>query len=98
MKILNYFKENIELLKENARMRRSKKEVEIAYSDIQQRYINLLEWKSEQHDLYLKYQQQCEELIKDKKDLKKQLAEEYEKNNSLKNAQIELENKKFKTK
>lgn len=92
MKILNYFKENIELLKENTRMRRGKKEVEIAYSDIQQKYINLLEWKSEQYDLYLKYQEQCEELIKDKRDLKKQFAEANEMINSLTNIKTELEN------
>lgn len=83
MKILDIFKENMGLVKENSKMRISKKQIEYALSDIQQKYINLLEWKSNQFDLYLKYQEQCEELIKDKKDLKKQLAETNEICNSV---------------
>ena len=75
MKIFDNFKENLELMRENSKMRISKKEIEEAFSDLQQKYINLLEWKSNQFDLYLTYQEQCESLVKDKKDLKRQLAE-----------------------
>ena len=83
MKILDIFKENMGLVKENSKMRISKKQIEYALSDIQQKYINLLEWKSNQFDLYLTYQEQCENLIKDKRDLKKQLAETNEICNSV---------------
>lgn len=78
------------LIDENAKIRKGKREVEDKYNQmlediemIQKKYTSLLEEKSEHFDLYIKYQQQCEELAKEKRNLKKQLAETNEMCNSL---------------
>lgn len=96
------FKLDKDLLHENSRMRRSKKKIESDYTELKDKYIELLEWKSEQFDLYINYQNQCETLMIEKKDLKKQVAEMTENYNSLElcrndlQKQIEKLNRKIK--
>lgn len=84
------FKSDKDLLNENSKMRRSKKQVESDYTELKDKYIELLEWKSEQFDLYINYQNQCETLMIEKRDLKKQLAEMNEKCHSLTESNEEL--------
>ncbi len=88
MKILNFFKNDGELLDEISKLQnekekicKAKEQVENKTSeltqeleDLQQKYISLLEEKSEKFDLYLQYQIQCKELADDKRELKKQNA------------------------
>lgn len=90
MKLQDWFKEKSQLVDENSKMKKGKSKVEEKYykaleelENINSKYTTLLEQKSENFDLYLKYQKQCEELAKDKKELKKQVAELTEMNNSL---------------
>lgn len=85
------FKFDKDLLHENSKMRRSKKQIESDYTELKDKYIELLEWKSEQFDLYINYQNQCEILMIEKKDLKKQVAEMNENCNSLEICKIDLE-------
>lgn len=75
MSILNLFRDNEKLENENTKMRFGKKQVERRYNELNEKYVELLEWKSEQFDLYLDYQKRCEELTKEKRDLKRQLAD-----------------------
>lgn len=90
MKLLDNFKEKKLLIDENAKIRKGKRDVEDKYNQmledidiIQKKYTSLLEEKSDHFDLYIKYQQQCEDLSKEKRSLKKQLAETNEMCNSL---------------
>ena len=82
MIIFDLFKDKIKLATENMNMRKSKFEVEQErnklneeLAEIQTKYIELLEAKSNQFDLYVKYQNQCVELANEKRELKKQCAE-----------------------
>ena len=100
MKLIDWFKSKNKLIVENNIIKKSKKNVEEKYSllfekysEISNKYINLLEEKSQQFDLYIKYQKLCEELSKDKKELKKQLAETQEECNSLITIKDELNKK-----
>lgn len=97
MRIFSLIKEKGQLIDENMKIRKGKYDVEQKYNqlledidDIQKKYTCLLEQKSEQFDLYIKYQQQCEELSKGKKELKKQLAETNEMCNSLTDVNHEM--------
>lgn len=90
MKIIDWFKDKKQLIDENSKIKKGKESVENKFNlmledldDIQKKYINILEQKSEQFDLYIKYQNQCDELTKEKRELKKQLAETNEICNSL---------------
>ena len=82
MKLFDWFNNKNSLINENSKIKKGKKEIEQKYNnllecleEVNKKYVNLLEQKSEQFDLYVKYQKLCEEFSKDKKDLKKQLAE-----------------------
>ena len=86
MRIVDVFKEKWQIVDENMKMRKGKFEVEQKLIDkdkeleeLNKKYINLLEEKSEQFDLYVKYQEQCVSYANDKRELKKQLAESTEK-------------------
>lgn len=88
--ILDWFKEKEQLIDENMKIRKGKFDIEQRYNTmlndmeiIQQKYIDLLEKKSEQFNLYIKYQNQCDDLAKEKRELKKHLAETNELCNSL---------------
>lgn len=107
MKLIDNFKENRELIKENSKIRKGKHNIEQKYNQaledmdtIKKKYIDLLENKSEQFDLYISYQKQCDELAKEKRELKKQLAEANEMCNSLTDINDELskDNDKLKRK
>lgn len=74
MILIDLFKDKNKLSYENMKMRKCKFEIEQEKNllqndlrELQSKYIELLESKSEQFDLYVKYQNQCEELIKEKK-------------------------------
>lgn len=86
MRLVDVFKEKWQIADENMKMRKGKFEVEQKLIDkdkeleeLNKKYINLLEEKSEQFDLYVKYQEQCVSYANDKRELKKQLAESNEK-------------------
>lgn len=86
MRIVDVFKEKWQIIDENMKMRKGKFETEQKLIDkgreleeINKKYINLLEEKSEQFDLYVKYQEQCVSYANEKRELKKQLAESNEK-------------------
>ncbi len=86
MRIVDVFKEKWQIVDENMKMRKGKFETEQKLIDkgreleeINKKYINLLEEKSEQFDLYVKYQEQCVSYANEKRELKKQLAESNEK-------------------
>lgn len=90
MKLFDYFKNQEDVIKEKNIICRNKKKTEKKFNqmledlnDITTKYTELLEQKSEQFDLYIKYQKQCEDLAKEKRSLKKQLAETNEMCNSL---------------
>ena len=90
MKLIDWFKNKKQLIDENSKIRKGKENVECKLrklleqlDEMQKKYINILEEKSGQFDLYIKYQNQCENLIKEKKELKKQFAEKNEKYNLL---------------
>ena len=90
MKLFDYLKDKQQLVDENLKLRRAKHQVEQDIDslnkdvlEISNKYISLLEQKSDQFDLYVKYQKQCEDLSKEKKEIKKQLAESEEICNSL---------------
>ena len=90
MKMFDYLKDKKQLIDENSKIKKGKESIENKINliledldDIQKKYINILEQKSEQFDLYIKYQNQCDELTKEKRELKKQLAETNEICNSL---------------
>ncbi len=78
----DWFKEKEQLISENTKIRKSKKNIEEKYNklleekdELNSKYIYLLEQKSEQFDLYVKYQNQCVDLATEKRELKKQLAD-----------------------
>lgn len=90
MKLFDYFKDQEDIINEKNTICKNKKKTEKKFNqmledlnDITTKYTELLEQKSEQFDLYIKYQKQCEELTKEKRSLKKQLAETNEMCNSL---------------
>ena len=67
--------------KEKEKICNSKKIIEDCYEklkesfdEIQKKYIELLEEKSEKFDLYLSYKEQCKNLTDEKKKLKKEVA------------------------
>lgn len=81
MRFINWFKEKNTLIDENMEIRKGKHKVEQKLNEmletvdeIQNKYIAILEQKSEQFDLYVKYQEQCLELAKDRRELKRDLA------------------------
>lgn len=85
MNVIDWCKNKSKLIDENTKIRKGKHEVEKKFNEmledmneIEKKYIELLEKKSEQFDLYLKYQGECKELANEKKDLKKQLANSQE--------------------
>ena len=76
-----WFKEKFDLVNQNRIMRTSKKQLEKKYTkvideinELNSKYISLLEEKSEKFDLYLYYKSQCEELVKERRELKRQNA------------------------
>lgn len=84
-KFKDWFKEKEQLISENTKIRKSKKNIEEKYNklleekdELNSKYIYLLEQKSERFDLYVKYQNQCEILMKEKRDLKKEFAKTQE--------------------
>lgn len=100
MRLIDWFKEKKQLIDENYKIKKGKKTIEEKYNqilddldEIQKKYINILEEKSEKFDLYINYQTQCEELTKDKKELKKQLADSTTIINSLKTDNEEIQKK-----
>ena len=83
--MIEWFRDKKQLITENSKIRNGKKEIEKKYNElleeidsIQKKYINILEQKSDQFDLYIKYQNQCVDLAAEKKELKKQLADKTE--------------------
>ncbi len=114
MKLLNFFKNDEELLeeinglaKENDTIQEEKNQAELKIQslksqivEIQSRYLKILELKSEQFDLYLKYQTQCEEMQKEKREFKKEIAQLKEQLTEMenKNNELEKENKKIERK
>ena len=77
------FKDEEEL--EVEKIKKGKMQIEEKYhllledmDSLSSKYISLLEQKSERFDLYVDYQNQCADLLKEKKELKKQLAESTE--------------------
>ena len=107
MKLFDWFNNKNSLINENSKIKKGKKEIEQKYNnllecleEVNKKYVNLLEQKSEQFDLYVKYQKLCEEFSKDKKDLKKQLAETQEEWTSLntKNEELNKRNMRFERK
>lgn len=76
-----WFKEKFDLVNQNRIMRTSKKQLEKKYTkvideinELNSKYISLLEEKSEKFDLYLHYKTQCEEFVKERRELKRQNA------------------------
>lgn len=101
-KFKDLFSEKNKLINENMKIRKGKFEVEQKFNDIlldldllKDKYIDLLEKKSAQFDLYIKYQNQCLELSNEKRDLRKKCAELKEeiliKNEQIKFLQSEVE-------
>jgi len=81
MRTIDWFKSRSTLINENMKISKGKfkaenklKEVTDKLANISIKYVDLLEQKSEQFNLYIKYQNQCVELATEKKELKKQLA------------------------
>ena len=85
MKFIDWFKNKKQLIDENAKIKKGKENIESKFNqmledldEIKSKYINLLEQKSEKFDLYIKYLNQCDDLTKEKRELKRQLAESTE--------------------
>ncbi len=100
MKFIDWFKDKAKLINENDKMRKGKNAVELKYqtlqsdyTDISKKYVAFLEQKSEKFDLYIKYQEQCEKLAEERRELKKQLAEANEKYTTLGDTNVELSRK-----
>lgn len=100
MKLFDYFKNQEEVINERNTICKNKKKTEKKFNqmledlnDITTKYTELLEQKSEQFDLYIKYQKQCEDLAKEKRSLKKQLAETNEMCNLLTSNNEEMSEK-----
>ena len=114
MKLLDFFKNDTELLdeinnlsKENDKIQEDKNQAESKIQslrsqlvEIQSRYLKILEQKGEQFDLYLQYQTQCEEMQKEKREFKKEIAQLKEQLTEVekKNNALEKENKKMERK
>lgn len=78
MKWWNNWKENGRIVKENLRMRRSKKALEESYRTLSMKYLELLETKAERFDRYLEYYDLCKELMNERRTLKRHLAKKEE--------------------
>lgn len=83
-------RDRIALVKENQKIRRHKKSLEKDFdkykeakeeeiSELKDKYINILEQKSEVFDKYLHYQEEAIKLANEKRELKRELAEAKEK-------------------
>ena len=100
MKFIDWFKDKTKLISENEKIRKGKNAVELKYktlqfdyTDISKKYVGCLEQKAEKFDLYIKYQEQCEKLAEEKRELKKQLAEVNELCTTLNDANTEFAKK-----
>lgn len=89
-RLVDWFKDKSQLVDENMKIRKGKFIVEQKcnemleeITEISKKYTALLEQKSESFDLYVNYQNQCDCLVKEKRELKKTLAETNEFCNSL---------------
>lgn len=107
MRFINWFKEKNTLIDENMKIRKSKHEVEQKINEmledlhtIEKKYVSVLEQKSEGFDLYVKYQNQCIELARERRELKRDLALAQEEIARLtnENEKLEKENKKLERK
>lgn len=81
MNLINYLKEKNDLIEENAAIRKAKKQVEHKNNvfnekilEISEKYIRLLEQKSEQFDLYIKYRDESVKLADKNREQKKEIA------------------------
>ena len=81
-------KDRIELIKENEKIRRHKKNVEkeleeqkLANEELKDKYIALLEEKCDGFNKYLHYEEEAKKYADKVRELKRELAEEKEKNN-----------------
>ena len=83
MNLIKLAKKNTKKLKLESKLDR--------IDELQTKYIDLLEQKNKGFDLYIKYQEQCVELAKEKRNLKSQLAESKELCTSLTNKNEELQ-------
>ena len=101
MSIKDWFKEKFqdEVEIEVEKIKKGKMQIEEKYhllledmENLSNKYISLLEQKSERFDLYVDYQNQCADLLKEKKEYKKQLAESTETCRSLTECNDELLN------
>lgn len=97
MTFISKIKDNFNLAKENIKIRKGKKQIEEKYNqmleqvdEIQKKYTELLEQKGESFDLYIKYQKMCEDMAKERRELKKQLALSNEECNALNEKNDEL--------
>lgn len=100
MRFIDWFKDKAKLINENDKMRKGKNAIELKmttlqsdYTDMSKKYVAYLEQKSEKFDLYIKYQEQCEKLAEERRELRKQLAEANEKCTSLGDTNIEFAKK-----
>lgn len=66
--------DNLKLCKLINKIKNAKRNLEEKYEELQIKYTNLLEEKSEKFDLYIYYQNQYEKELKERKELKKALA------------------------
>ena len=107
MKFINWFKEKRTLIDENMKIRKGKYDIEQKFNAmledihiIENKYTEILEQKSTQFDLYVKYQNQCVELARERRELKKDLALAQEEITRLTNENEKLtkENKKLERK
>lgn len=107
MNFINWFKDKKTLIDENMKIRKGKYDVEQKYNEmledldiIEKKYIDILEQKSERFDLYIKYENQCVELARERRELKKDLALAQEEITRLSNeiTKLEKENKKLERK
>ena len=103
----NWFKDKNTLIDENMKIRKGKHEVEQKLNEmledihtIEKKYVDILEQKSTQFDLYVKYQNQCVELARERRELKKDLALAQEEITRLSSeiTKLEKENKRLEKK
>lgn len=81
-------KDRIELIKENEKIRRHKKNIEkeleqqlLSHEELKDKYIALLEEKCDGFNKYLHYEEEAKKYADKVRELKRELAEEKEKNN-----------------
>lgn len=107
MNFINWFKDKKTLIDENMKIRKGKYDIEQKFNEmledlhtIENKYVSVLEQKSEGFDLYVKYQNQCVELARERRELKKDLALTQEEITRLSNEITKLgkENKKLERK